>query len=139
MEYLPLLPASCSSYLPTNSCVFFQGVGMNQDMRVFSQPMQLALPDGIVWSSGGIIPFGLGTDWSFTLRPGDSSNPARLLVGDKLILVAHNEGVPGGPNYAYWIAGINQAMHYLSTNNNVGTDYQLTLFSLTDWPALAAP
>jgi len=44
--------------------------------------------------------------------------------------------VTGGPNYASQIPAINQAMHLLSTNNHVHTDYQLTEFSLTNWPVI---
>lgn len=60
-----------------------------------------------------------------------------LLINNQFVLVTHNYTgyqVGSGPNYAYQIDAINQTMHYLSTNNNVGTDYQLTQFSLTNWP-----
>jgi hypothetical protein len=134
--YLPVVPSNLSDYLPTNSWGIVQGVGMNQDMRVFSQPMTLGDAGFVNWDPRGVIPYGLGTNWSVTLRGGDSSGPARLLVGNQLVLVGHNGGIGGCPNYAYQIDAINQSMHYLSTNNNAGTDFQLTPFSLTNWTTI---
>jgi hypothetical protein len=135
--FLPVLPPDYSTYLPTNSSIYVQGIGMNQDMRIFSQPTTFEGLFPVDWSSGGVIPFGLGTNWSVTVRPGDSSDPERFLINNGLVLVSHNESAVGGPNYAFQLDAINQNMHYLSTNNNAGTDYQLTLFSLTNWPAIA--
>ena len=62
-----------------------------------------------------------------------------FLINNQFVLVTHNftgalSGPGSGPNYAYQIDAINQQMHYLSTNNAVGPDYQLTQFSLTNWP-----
>jgi hypothetical protein len=34
--YLPVLPTNYSNYLPTNDTSYVQGIGMNQDMRLFS-------------------------------------------------------------------------------------------------------
>ena len=97
----------------------------------------------IVWDSSSAAPFGLATNWNVNIRSGDSSNPAMILVKDQLVLVSHNSGKPSydspisfGPNYAFQISAINQQMHYLSTNNGVGTNYQLTPFSLTNWPTI---
>ena len=75
-------------------------------------------------------------NWNVAIRGGDSSGPERLLVKNQLVLTSHNTGVNAGPNYAYQLDAINQAMHYLSTNNNTGSDYQLTLFSITNWPSI---
>jgi hypothetical protein len=105
-------------------------------MRAFSQPMSFATLPLISWSDRWEIPFGLGPDWSVALRNGDSSGPERFLVNKQLVLVAHNWGVLYGTCYGTQIDAINRTMHYLSTNNNVGTDYQLTLFSLTNWPTM---
>jgi hypothetical protein len=59
------------------------------------------------------------------------------VIGDQLVLASHNWHSEDGPNYAFQIQAINQAMHYLSTNNtNVESDYQLRLFSLTNWPSI---
>ena len=107
---------------------------MNQDMCLFSQPMTLGKPD-IGWSSSRTAPFGLTTNWNVALRGGDSSNPEMLLIGNQLVLASHNLWFQGGPDYAVQVNAINQQMHYLSTNNNVGTDYQLTQFPMTNWPS----
>jgi alpha-tubulin suppressor-like RCC1 family protein len=133
VNFLPVVPKNLSNYLPTNFISYVQGVGMNQDMRLFSQPMAFPIPN-IFWNSAGVIPFGLTINWGVNLRSGDSSAPEMLLINNQLVLASHNFFGYNGPNYAFQIDAINQEMHYLSTNNNVGTDYQLTLFQLTNWP-----
>jgi hypothetical protein len=90
----------------------------------------------IDWNSSVAVPFGLATNWNVTLRVNDSSNPEMLLIGRQLVLVSHNWAVPAGPDYARLINAINRQMHYLSTNNAAGTDYQLTQFPLTNWPVI---
>jgi hypothetical protein len=134
--YLPVVPTNFATYLPTNSSIYVQGIGMNQDMRRFSQPMRFDDPIYVWWDSTGVIPFGLGTNWSFSLRPGDSSDPEGFLINNEFVLVSHNSVSHGGPCYAFQIDAINRTMHHLSTNNSAGTDYQLTLYSLTNWPGL---
>jgi|GEM_PF-3415766 hypothetical protein len=131
--YLPVIPANFTNYLPTTTYSYVQGVGLHQDLRMFSQPMTF-FPTSVEWDSSVAPPFGLGTNWNITLFSGDSSDPETLLVSNQFVLVAHNFHVTDGPNYAYQIDAINQQMHYLSTNNAVGSDYQLTQFSLTNWP-----
>jgi long-subunit fatty acid transport protein len=127
--------------LPTNSTSYVQGIGLNQSLQWFSQPMTLGNPS-VVWNSSITAPFGLGSNWDYSIFSGDSSNPETFLIGNQLVLVTHNYGIiPGtpiglGPNYAYQIDAINQQMHYLSTNNAVGTDYQMTPFSMTNWPTI---
>ena len=70
-------------------------------------------------------------------RPGgDSSDPDLLLIHDQLVLVSHHSFVGGGPNYARAFNAINAAMHTLSTNQQAGTDYQLTPVSLAEFPKL---
>ena len=81
------------------------------------------------------VPSGLGTNWNVTIRGGDSSNPALLLIGNQLVLITHNFHVNGGPSYARQLPLLNRAMHLLSTNHFLHTDYQLTEFPLTNWPA----
>jgi len=93
-------------------------------------------PSALIWNSTVAPPFGLGIIWNYQLDRGDSSNPEILLIGNQCVLVSHNFFPSSGPNYAFQIAAINQQMHYLSTNNAVGTDYQLTQFSLTNWPTI---
>ncbi len=134
--FLPVVPTNLSNYLPTNSSGIVQGIGMNQDMRIFSQPMSLPYPSAVNWSPAATIPFGVSTNWSVGLRGGDSSDPEMLLVNNQLVLASHNTSPGDGPNYAWQFGPINQYMHYLSTNNNLVTDYQLAAFSLTNWPVI---
>lgn len=135
--FLPVIPTNAPSYLPTNSISYVQGIGMNQKMRLFGQPMTFRDTNFIYWNSGSMAPFGLTMNWNVTIVPGDSSNPEMFLIGNQLVLVSHNFNTPNGPNYAYQIDAINQQMHYLSTNNAVtNTDYQLIQFSLTNWPTI---
>lgn len=134
--YLPVMPTNFMNYLPTNSISYVQGVGMNQAMQLFSQPMTLGGPVYINWNNNASAPFGPSPNWNVLIRGGDSSDPEMFLVGNQLILASHNFYVGYGPNYAFIYDAINQYMHYLSTNNSVGTDYQLTQYSLTNWPTL---
>ena len=139
--FLPVIPTNFSNYLPTNSTSYVQGIGMNQGMRLFSQPMALGNPY-INWSSSATAPFGLITDWNSHIVGGDSSDPEVILISNQLVLVSHNyqeftnTWTGDGPNYIYQFTTINQKMHYLSTNNNISTDYQLTPYSLTNWPVI---
>jgi hypothetical protein len=134
--FLPVLPANFTNYLPTTVSNFIQGIGMNQDMCLFGQPMAFGNPSFITWDSSKTAPFGLTTNWNVTLRGGDSSNPAMLLIGNQLVLASHNFFIQGGPNYAGQISAINRSMHLLSTNNHASSDYQLTVFPLTNWPVI---
>jgi hypothetical protein len=109
---------------------------MNQDMCLFSQPMTLGTGAFVSWNSSATVLLGPTKNWNVTLRGGDSSNPEMLLINHQLVLVSHNYFAQGGPNYAREIAGIDRAMHQLSTNNHVKTDYQLTEFPLTGWPVI---
>ena len=133
--FLPVLPDDFTNYLPTGTNVI-QGIGMNQDMYLFGQPMRFISDTVIAWNVNQAAPFGLSTNWNIKLRGGDSSNPEMILVGNQLVLVSHNFTAGSGPNYARQISAINRAMHELSTNNQVQTDYQLTEFSLTNWPVI---
>ena len=90
----------------------------------------------VEWISSVAPPFGLESNWDIALFSGDSSNPEMLLIGNQLVLVSHNSSALTGPNYTFQIDAINQQMHYLSTNNAIGTDFQLTQFSLTNWPTI---
>ena len=138
--YLPVLPENFMNYLPTTTYSYVQGIGMNQYQGLFGHPMTFADldlgPAYVGWSFANTAPFGLGTNWNVALRPGDSSDPEMLLITNQLVLVSHNLSYTVGPNYAFQIDAVNQQMHYLSTNNAVGTDYQLTQFSLTNWPTI---
>lgn len=122
-------------YLPTNLTSFIQGFGMNQNLQVFSQPMAFTTTI-VAWGKTHVIPFGVLTNWSVKLVPGDSSGPERLLIGNQMVSLTHNFHDDQGPNYAMLLDAINQKMHYLSTNNSLATDYQLVPFSLTNWPTI---
>jgi len=139
--YMPVIPTNFSNYLPANGTSWVQGIAMNQGMSLFSQPMTLGNPY-INWSSSAVAPFGLVTNWNFHIVGGDSSDPNVFLINNQMVLVTHNyqestnTWTGGGPNYAYQFDVINQKAHYLSTNNSVGSDYQLTPYCLTNWPTI---
>jgi alpha-tubulin suppressor-like RCC1 family protein len=136
VEFLPVVPTNLMNYLPTNATAVVQGIGENQDLRAFSQPMTFQYPNRAYWDERMAIPFGLTTNWSVAIRGGDSSGPERFLIGNQLVLLTLTYGPNAGTNYAFTAPSINQAMHYLSTNNNAGSDYQITSFSLTNWPTI---
>jgi len=131
--FLPVLPADYTNYLSDDFLI--QGIGMNQDLCLFGQPMKLS-PAFILWSSASTVPYGLGKNWNVTIRGGDSSNPEMLLISNQLVLVSHNYYIGGGPNYPMEIPAINHAMHQLSVKYHTGTDYQLTEFPLNAWPRI---
>jgi hypothetical protein len=132
--FLPVVPTNLASYLPEDNSQIVQGIGMNQDMKLFGQPMSFGNPPLVVWDSHAASPDGVGRDWNVSIRSGDSSNPEMLLIGNQLVLLSHNYGVQAGPNYAYLFDNINKVMHELSIHNRVHSDYQLTPFSLESWP-----
>lgn len=140
--YLPLLPANYTNWLDPGACV--QGIGVNQDYLVFGEAVSLPAKGTIFFYGRQTVPFGLGMEWSSSadplahgrLRAGDSSDPVRLLIGNQLVLAGAALTSISGPDYALASDRINQAMHYLSTNDHAGTDYRLNVFALTNWPAL---
>jgi hypothetical protein len=134
--FLQVVPTNLPNYIPSNSLSLVQGIGMNQQFRLFGQPMNFNAFSTVSWNVNNSVPFGLSTNWNVGIVPGDSSAPEMLLVGNQLVLASHNFTAGGGPDYAMQIGAINQQMHYLSTNNAAGTDYQLTQFSLTNWPTV---
>jgi hypothetical protein len=133
VEHVPVLPSDYYLYLPTNGTTYVQGIGMNQEMKLFGQPMHFGSPGQVNWSHLATVPFGLGTNWNVALKWGDSSLPERVLIGNQLVLVTQHYFAVSGPNLAAQIPLINQQMHYLSTNNQAMTDYQLTTVSLASW------
>ncbi len=134
--FLPVLPPNYTNYLPANHIDVIQGIGMNQDICLFGEPMMIGNGPFVHWNSSVTAPSGLGKNWNVTIRGGDSSNPAMLLIGDQLVLVSHNYFVGGGPDYAAQIPAINRAMHQLSLKVHAKTDYQLTEFPLDQWPKI---
>jgi len=142
VEIIPVIPTNSSFYIPANNVSLVQGIGMNQQKQIFGQPMRFSGTD-ITWDSSTTAPFGLTTNWNVNIVPGDSSNPTMILISNQLVLASHNFSKPSfsspitsGPNYAAQFLTINQTMHFLSTNNTASTDYQLTPFSLTNWPII---
>jgi hypothetical protein len=131
-----VLPDDFWHYLPATATNYIQGIGMNQDFCLFSQPMLLGYPGYVLWNPDTNAPGGLPKAWSIPIRGGDSSNPALLLIGNQLVLASHCFTARSGPNYAFQILPINEKMHLLSTNNHAATDYQLTTFCLTNWPKI---
>lgn len=142
--FLPLLPGNYTNWLAAGAPV--EGIGVNQDCLLFGEALRFGGVGGI-WYAGDIpVPFGLGTNWTSCadpaanchLRRGDSSDPVRLLIGNELVLVSAATTGSSGTDYALASAQINQQMHYLSTNNGLATDYQLSFVGLTNWPALGS-
>ena len=135
--FMPVAPTNLSVYIPESKTLIVQGIGMNQDMKYFGQPMGFGDAPFVVWDSRFASPNGLPTSWNVGLRSGDSSNPEMLLIGDQTdFSFSHNYSIQGGPNYAYLFDAINQAMHELSKHNHVRSDYQLTTVSLGNWPRI---
>jgi len=132
--YLPVLPADFSTYLPTNAQDIIQATGLDQYLRVFSLPV--TLEDQVRWGTIQSASFGLSSDWNLPVVAGDSSNPDRLIIDKQLVLISQNHGSSSGPNLALQLDAINYWMHYLSTNNNLESDYLLTMFQLTNWPSI---
>lgn len=133
--FLPVLPVNYTNYLPASPTNFVQGLGMNQEFWIFSQPMRF-VSDMVFWNPENSVSNGPPKEWNMVVRGGDSSNPAMILIGNQLVLVSHNWTARAGPNYAAMIPAINQKMHLLSTNHHLAIDYQLTEFCLTNWPKL---
>lgn len=141
--FLPVLPPDFN-YLPMNRGGAVQGIGMNQDAKVFSQPMRFYLTTGeneafVLWSIYQSPLLGLSTNWNIKLRKGDSSAPERFLIDDQLVLVSHNTYTNAGVNFQYLYNAINGAMETLSTNH-YGTNYhyQLTPISLTNYSQITS-
>jgi hypothetical protein len=139
--FLPLLPGNYTNWLAPGAAV--EGVGVNQDYLVSA--VAVTFNGGWVVDRGDtVVTNGLGRNWTSCADPiancygraGDSSSPIRLLIGNQLVLVSAMTTGVSGDNYASEGAAINAAMHWLSTNNAVGTDYQLSTIDLTGWPTL---
>ena len=85
--FVPVLPVDYARYLPTNINSKIQGVTLNQDPYIFSEPMCFTGPL-VQWSHTWTAPFGLGTDWSIQIRDRDSSNPEWILIKNQLVIVS---------------------------------------------------
>ena len=73
----------------------------------------------------------LGTNGNRAHIGGDSGCPIMALVGTNLVCVSEYDAGAADPDDSYYIPDINAAMHYLSTQFNLGSDYQLTMYDLT--------
>ena len=76
-------------------------------------------------------PAWLGTNGNRTHVGGDSGCPIMALVGTNLVYVTEYDSGTHAPDASCYIPGINGSMHYLSTNFNVGSDYQLATIDLS--------
>lgn len=128
-----LLPLNYVSYLAnrTNQPAT-QLVGCNQDKWLFPKCWDSTIIDFVTADSS---PLWLGTAWNITIRGGDSGHPIMMLVGNDLILLGSWSTASYGPNYTFYSSYINTAMHTLSVAHSLGSDYQITFYSLSAWPS----
>jgi len=136
--FLPIFPTNLG-YLPmlTNIVLtgndVIQGIGMNQDAIVFSQPINFST-NLVQWNITNSPVLGLSTNWNIEIKTGDSSAPERFLIDNQLVFVTVNTGIGAGTNYQCLHDSINEAMETLSSNH-YGTNYHyhLTPISLTNY------
>ncbi len=123
-----VLPADFRNQLPSAAIGHLQLVGGNQFQQMvpkaaaISQTSVTALSDP-AWGA-----------WNASIIAGDSGHPIAALIQTNLVLVSHWWWSGGGPSYADSFNAINAKLHYLSTNNGLASDYQLTPVSLSAWP-----
>ena len=132
--YYAVLPKNFAAYTGAGRRVAWQGIGYSQDRMSFSQSVFMTTSNVccIQWEPQTPPLHGLSTNWGHKwLRSGDSSNPVRLLVGDQLVLVSMACGVQSGPVISAYFDQINAAMHHLSTNHHLASDYQLTSIDMS--------
>lgn len=127
---LNYLPMKIDNISPTGTNVI-QGIGMNQDAIVFSQPINFST-NFVRWNITNSPVLGLSTNWNIEIKTGDSSAPERFLIDNQLVFVTVNTGIGAGTNYQCLHDSINEAMSTLSLNHNQ-TNYQLTPISLTNY------
>ncbi len=76
-----------------------------------------------------------GTAMNVSISGGDSGHPIFILVGTNAALIGHWTSASGcNANYGVYFTQINTAMHWLSTNNGLSSDYQLTPANLSGFP-----
>lgn len=127
-----VLPASYTNQLPNAASGRLALVGMNQDNVMmpktgsfsYAPAWYVIAPSDSTWGN-----------WSVTIRGGDSGHPLMMLAGTNLVLLSHWWYVVGGPDYSFNTAAINTKLHYLSTNNAAGSDYQLQPADLSAFPS----
>jgi hypothetical protein len=76
-------------------------------------------------------PAWLGTNGNRTHVGGDSGCPIMALVGTNLVCVTGYDSSAHAPDVSGYIPDINTSMHYLSTNFNLGSDYQVATCDLS--------
>ena len=137
-----VLPTSYTNQMPL-LVTKIQLVGCNQAKQMFPKLATNFFGSCITNAGNGVVgwsgeqdtnPLWLGTNWNVMVITGDSGHPIMMLVGTNLVMVSHWTYVNSGCNYAYYESSINSAMHFLSTNCNAGSDYQLSTFDLSAFP-----
>ena len=78
-------------------------------------------------------PIWLGTNGNRVHIGGDSGCPFMALVGTNLVYISAYDTDTAGPDASSYAPDINTAMHYLSTNYQAGSDYQLKTYDLSDF------
>lgn len=137
---MSFLPSNALNYFPsaTNSSTpvrSIQFLGYNQFHKIY--PVALAQWQTTQVNGGynTYSPVSGITNYSYQIQTGDSGHPVMLLVSTNLILAGlwtYDDN--GAFNYVNWQSDINYSMHYLSTNNSVGSDYQLNTVNLSAFP-----
>jgi hypothetical protein len=124
----PVMPTNYLAYLPclTNnngSTALVQILGENQQKQFFPKIWQDDSPSVLAVSSS----LWLGTALNINIVVGDSGHPIMMPVGTNLVLFGHwSTTMLSEANYGDYYNRINSMMHFLSTNNNLFSDYQLT-------------
>jgi hypothetical protein len=75
----------------------------------------------------------LGSGWNEAVTGGDSGCPTCILINTNLVLIGHWYSYGPIANYAYAESAINAAMHHLSTNYNIGSDYQIQTIDVSQF------
>jgi hypothetical protein len=129
-----LLPPDMTNYLPgaENSYVY-SFVAQNQRQQIY--------PVKIGWFGDAKVNYWIftclpdtshfPTNWGYMPVAGDSGHPIMALVGTNLLLAGHWTSPASGPLYNAYYSNINLAMHWLSTNYSIGSDYHLATGDLS--------
>ena len=131
---LPVLPSGYGPYLPASTNTALVPVICGNQSHLLTPKIVSA--SNVIGQEANVIAnqFWFPRNWGVPVTGGDSGSPICLVIGTNLVLVSHWHSNNSGPWYPNYGAQINQAMHYLSTNNSVGTDYQLTTVDLSPYP-----
>lgn len=125
-----VLPTNYTNQLPNAASGRLAILGMNQQDLIFPRIGFIAADSIIAYSDPA------WDGWNQTIIGGDSGHPIMALVGTNLVLLSHWWFAGGsGPDYTVSFDAINASLHYLSTNNAVGSDYQLQPADLSAFPS----